>query len=61
MGTAEAWLSFVPEGAGTRVTWGLDAEMGNSPVGRWMDLMMDRWVGADSEQGLENLKSLAEG
>ncbi len=59
MGTAEAWFSLAPEGTGTRVTWGLDADMGNSPVGRWMGLMMDRWVGADYEQGLENLKSLA--
>jgi hypothetical protein len=35
--------------------------MGVNPVGRWMGLMMDRWVGADYERGLANLKALVEG
>ena len=29
-------------------------------VGRYMGLMMDEWVGADYERGLERLKELAE-
>ena len=61
MGTAQAWFDLAPEGDGTRVVWGLDADMGNNPVGRWMGLMMDRWVGADYETGLSNLKALVEG
>jgi len=61
MGTAQAWFALVPEGAGTRVTWGLNADMGMNPIGRWMGLMMDRWVGADYERGLANLKALVEG
>ena len=61
MGTATATVVLVPEGAGTNVTWGLVADMGNNPVGRWMGLMMDRWVGADYEKGLATLKSVVEG
>jgi hypothetical protein len=61
MGAAKAWLTLVPEGAGTKVTWGLNTDMGNNPIGRWMGLMMDRWVGADYERGLGKLKTLVEG
>ena len=61
MGTATAWLALEPEGAGTKVTWGLLADMGMNPVGRWMGLMMDRWAGTDYERGLVSLKKLAEG
>jgi uncharacterized protein YndB with AHSA1/START domain len=61
MGTANAWVTLDPESTGTRVAWGLNADMGNNPIGRWMGLMMDRWVGADYERGLSNLKSLVEG
>jgi hypothetical protein len=43
------------------VTWMLDTDMGAGPIGRWMGLMMDKWVGGDYETGLQNLKSLVEG
>ena len=42
------------------MTWGLEADMGNAPVGRYMGLMMDRWVGGDFEAGLARLKALVE-
>jgi hypothetical protein len=61
MGTALASFDLAPEGAGTKVTWGLVADMGMSPVGRYMGLMMDRWVGADYEKGLASLKAMVEG
>ncbi|MEM1272329.1 MAG: SRPBCC family protein [Pseudomonadota bacterium] len=62
MGTAEAWFDLVPKGDGaTRVTWGLNADMGNNPMGRWFGMMMDKWVGADYETGLSNLKARVEG
>jgi uncharacterized protein YndB with AHSA1/START domain len=60
MGTATAALTLQPVDAGTEVTWGLVADMGNSPVGRYMGLMMDRWVGADYERGLARLKAVVE-
>lgn len=61
MGTAEAWWLLDPVDGGTRVVWGLDADMGNNPVGRWMGLMMDGFVGADYERGLERLRAQLEG
>jgi hypothetical protein len=60
MGSGEAWFVLEPHGGETRVTWGLDADMGNSPAGRYMGLMMDRWVGADYQKGLQRLKARAE-
>jgi hypothetical protein len=60
MGVTTSWLALKPEGTGTRVTWGLQADMGASPVGRYMGLAMDRWVGPDFEAGLKALKALVE-
>jgi len=60
MGLAQAEILLSPSGRATEVTWGLEADMGMSPVSRWMGLMMDRWVGADYEKGLGNLKTLIE-
>lgn len=61
MGTAEAWWRLTPEGDGTRVVWGLTADMGGGPVGRWFGLMMDGWVGADYERGLSQLQAIVDG
>ncbi len=61
MGTATAHYKLNEADGVTNVTWGLDVDMGASPVGRWMGLMMDSWVGADYERGLSNLKTLVEG
>lgn len=61
MGTANASFVLDPSGASTTVTWDLDVDMGAGPIGRWMGLMMDKWVGADYEAGLANLKKLVEG
>jgi uncharacterized protein YndB with AHSA1/START domain len=55
-----ATLALAPVGAGTEVTWGLDSDMGMNPVGRFMGLMMDRWVGGDYERGLLQLKAQVE-
>ena len=53
-------MRLVPEGAGTRVTWTNEGDMGASPVNRYFGLMMDSMVGPDFEGGLKNLKALAE-
>ena len=49
-----------PQGAGSRVTWGMDGE--NQFMGKVMGVFMnmDKLVGKDFEAGLANLKSLAE-
>lgn len=60
MGLATASFDLVDAGGKTTVTWGLNADMGESPMGRWMGLMMDTWVGADYEAGLVKLKAVVE-
>jgi len=60
-GDAIAYFDLVPaEGGGTDVTWGFDTDMGMNPVARYMGLLMDKLVGADYQQGLENLRDLVE-
>lgn len=61
MGTAQAEIVLASEGDGTRVDWNFQTDMGGNPIGRWMGLMMDTWVGGDYETGLGNLKTLVEG
>lgn len=58
--TSTGDLRFTAEGGGTRVTWGMDGDMGGNPLMHWMALLMDRMVGKDFEAGLANLKALAE-
>ena len=54
-----ATFTFEPADGGTRVTWAFDANMDNT-VGRYMGLMMEKWVGGDYERGLARLKEVAE-
>lgn len=55
-----AWFKVTPDGQNTKVVWGLDADMGNNPMGRWMGLAMDSMLGADYEKGLAKLKVTVE-
>ena len=59
-GTADAWFDLVPQEQSTQVSWGFTTDTGMNPIGRWMGLMMDKWVGNDYQQGLANLKQLIE-
>lgn len=59
-GTADGFYELTRVETGTLVTWGFGTDMGNSPVGRYVGLMMDKWVGADFEKGLNRLKALVE-
>lgn len=54
-------LRLEPAGAGTRVTWTNEGDMGANPVNRYFGLFMDRLVGPDFEGGLKNLKTIVEG
>ncbi|MGB7317109.1 MAG: SRPBCC family protein [Planktotalea sp.] len=60
MGTAMAAFTLVEASGKTTITWDLDTDMGMNPIGRYMGLMMDRWVGSDYEKGLANLKAMVE-
>jgi uncharacterized protein YndB with AHSA1/START domain len=54
-----ATFTLEPTDGGTRLTWSFDANFDNM-VGRYMGLMMEKWVGGDYERGLARLKELAE-
>jgi uncharacterized protein YndB with AHSA1/START domain len=58
--TSGGELSFVPDGSSTRVTWTMNGDMGRNPLFRWMALGADRMVGKDFQEGLANLKAVAE-
>lgn len=60
MGTADAYFDLKSVEGGTEITWGFSTDAGMNPMARWMGLMMDKWVGADYEAGLSNLKSIVE-
>ena len=55
-----AWFKLTPDGQNSKVVWGLDADMGNNPMGRWMGLAMDSMLRGDYEKGLANLKVTVE-
>lgn len=55
-----ATFTVMPEGAGSRVTWGMD---GANPFGMKLASLfvdMDQMIGKDFEHGLANLRTLAE-
>ncbi|HSW14605.1 MAG TPA: SRPBCC family protein [Solimonas sp.] len=53
-------FTLVPEGEGTRLTWGYDSSFKGNLMGRYFGLMLDRMLGKDYENGLLDLKLLAE-
>lgn len=59
-GDAIARFDLEPLDGRTRLTWGFETEWGNNLIGRYMGLMMDKWVGNEYEKGLAKLKQLAE-
>ena len=61
MGTSTAEFRLTPEGEGTRIVWGIDADMGAGPLGRWFGLLMDRMVGTSFETALASIGRLAAG
>lgn len=48
------------EGAGTRVTWGFDADYGGSILGRYFGLLSESMLGPDYEKGLGRLEAFVE-
>lgn len=58
---AKCGFTFAADSGGkTNVTWHFDADMGAWPPGRYFGLFMDKLLGGDYEQGLANLKRIAE-
>ncbi len=58
MGTSYGTWKFEPAGNGTKVTWGFDSEL--SGFSKWFGLMMDGQLGGQFEEGLADIKKLAE-
>ena len=59
MGQPTAYWTFEPSGEGVEVTWGLKGTAAG-PLGGYFAKMMDGWVGADYEDGLQRLKDVVE-
>lgn len=60
-GDATAYFQLKPEdGGGTHVTWGFDTEFGMNIIGRYFGLFFESMLGPSYEEGLANLKTLAE-
>ena len=58
---ASGSMSLAAEGAGsTRVTAGMQGDLGANPVNRWFGVFMDKLIGPDFEGGLANLKRISE-
>lgn len=59
-GTAYGYFLLTPTDEGVEVTEGFYGYAGMSPVARYMNLMMDRFIGPSFEQGLGGLKAVSE-
>ncbi len=60
MGNAVAAWDLSGAGAGAKVTWSFQTELGSNPMMRWMGLLFDGWIGKDYEKGLNALKTVVE-
>jgi effector-binding domain-containing protein/uncharacterized protein YndB with AHSA1/START domain len=60
-GVSTVSFTLTPDGNGTKLTWGMDSDMGKGPIGRYFGLFMDKMIGKDYERGLASLKKMAEG
>ncbi len=59
-GAANAYFRLEPQGEAIQLTWSMETDMGHSPGRRLMGRMMDKFVGADFEKGLLQLKKITE-
>lgn len=59
-GQADAFFQLNGGDDTTEVTWGFDSEFGMNLIGRYFGLFFDSMLGGDYEEGLRNLKVLAE-
>ena len=57
---AKQVFSLVAGAGGTKVTWGIDVDLGMNPVARYLGLMFDGMIGKDFDKGLANLKKYVE-
>jgi len=60
-GTGKGNWTFEKTDGGTKVTWGMESDMTNNPIGKIMGLFMDGMLGPDFEKGLASMKAKVEG
>lgn len=53
-------FELAPAGSGSKVTWSFGYPTGSSPIKRWKALMLDGFIGAEYEAGLQKLKARVE-
>ena len=54
-------ITLQPVGDSVNVTWSNEGDLGANPINRYFGLMMDRMIGPDFDEGLNNLKRKVEG
>jgi hypothetical protein len=54
-GNAKCGFILVPVDHSTKVTWYFDSDMGRNPLARLMGLFMEKFIGNDYTEGLNNL------
>ena len=59
-GTGNGYYKFEQKDDSVLVTWGMITDVGWNPAGKFFGLFMDKMVGDDFEQGLENLADVSE-
>ncbi len=59
MGVSNGAWAFAPDGDGTKISWSMKGALPGL-MGGWLGTQMDKWVGADFEEGLANLKPVVE-
>lgn len=57
---ALSWYELSANGNATEVTWGFSTDFGSNPINRYFGLLIEDFVGADYERGLQQLKQYAE-
>lgn len=60
LGMASTWVVVEPDGRGSNVIWGLQADMGRSAFARYRGLFLRDAAAGDLEEGLATLKALVE-
>ena len=57
---AKQVITLAADGTGTKVTWGMDVDLGMNPLYRYFGLGFDGMIGKDFDKGLANLKRVVE-
>jgi hypothetical protein len=55
MGKPNQSIAVAADGTGSSVTWTMQADMGNNPIGRIIGLFMDGMVGPTFENGIKHM------